>query len=89
MRKSAVDLIGADRLLDLNAMGNRRISEVQNASQNFSEANRDGDKMVNVYMVAEKPKTLTSNDVVMAASEDIQKGGQLKKLIKSINMGAL
>lgn len=86
LRNSAVDLIGRDNLEALNAMGNR----VTSKSSGVQMPRPEGEKKVNVYVVAPDQKpSMGPNDVIATISEDIIKGGSTKKLIKSVNMGTL
>lgn len=84
MRRSAVDFIGKDNLLQMNNMGNRRISQMPTLAQNKREPDN-----VNVWVVAPETKpSLGKNDVLTVVSQDILTGGQMKKLIKAVQVGA-
>lgn len=86
LRKSAVDQIGREALDDANSRGNRKLSK----SERFSYGQSEGNKIVNVYVVApEERAQMTEHDVVVTISRDMMKGGTTKKLVKQINMGTL
>lgn len=83
MRKSAVDMIGRDTLLQANATG--RLA--QNTVAVMRENKREPD-MVNVYVIPEgKKPSIGKNDIVIALMQDVAENGATKKLIKSIAMG--
>lgn len=84
MRKSAVDFIGKDNLLAMNAMGNRRVSQMPTMA-----GTQRAPDTTNVYVVApEAQKQLGKRDIIAAITEDMLQGGKTKQLIKSIQMGA-
>lgn len=85
LRNSAMEMIGRDNFTQLNAMGNRRISETTSSMQT---APQSGDKVVNVYVLPpeEKP-SLGPDDVLMIINKDMLQGGSTKKLVKQISMG--
>jgi hypothetical protein len=85
MKQSAVSLLGADNLENLNAMGNSRLS--QSPSITDMTKKRDPDQ-VHVWVTAPDQKpTLGANDVLHVIGDDIMRGGQTKQLIKSVMMG--
>lgn len=86
MRKSAVDFIGKDNLLRLNALGNRRISESGAAVARVIK--REPDK-VNVWVVSPNQVPPPGpKDIVHHVAQDIAQGGSLKKLVRQVAMGA-
>jgi len=88
LRNSAVDAIGRDNLNRINAMGNRRIS--QPLMDSIPQVGNSGGtpSIVNVYVVSPEQKpTLTKQDVLVTIAEDMSRGGQTKKLVKSIIAG--
>lgn len=85
MRKSAVDMIGRDNLLQLNAQGNNRISRMPSISQAMPQ--REPDE-VNVWIVPEGTKpSMGKKDVIAVVSEDLATGGIIKKLVANIAVG--
>ena len=87
LRNSAVDMIGQKNLERINTAGNTRTSG--SGSQLAKAANDNPSQQlgtpVNVYVVAPDQKPpLTKNDIVATISDDIYKGGQTIKLIKTV-----
>lgn len=94
LRKSAVDVIGRDYLdsLNSNAEATLNASAVDvNNSRDTNESNSNGGGgTVNVYVVGqEQQQAMTPNDVLVTITQDMMTGGQTKRLVKSIAMGAL
>jgi TP901 family phage tail tape measure protein len=90
MRKSAVDMIGEDRLLEMNALGNRRVSETAAAGVSFREEAAAKDTTVNLWAVTpDQVPPPSKNDIIVAVGENIQNGGSIKKMIKSIQTGSM
>lgn len=95
LKKSAVDAIGRDTLDRINYNSSGAVSSAsENLQSGTSVGMGDsegtgGDKTVNVYVVSQAPSGLTSNDVLVTISNDLLTGGQTKKLVKQIAMGAL
>jgi hypothetical protein len=89
MRQSAVDLIGADTLDTLNAMGNSRIS--QSAPVQQQQAPPQTPHQTNVYVVNQDqaPTGLGPQDVMAIWTKDVMTGGAGKKLIKQVISGAV
>lgn len=86
MRNSAVNAIGVDNLRQMNAAGNSRVSDsAGNLQANPVVGNVTP---VNVYVVSPDQKpALTKNDVIVAVTDDMYKGGSTAKLIKTIVAG--
>jgi hypothetical protein len=85
MSKSSVDMIGVDKLLALNAMGNRRMS----AMPTVADAIKRAPDETNVWIVAPETKpTLGKRDVLAIINDDMLTGGQTKRLVKQIMSGA-
>lgn len=94
LRKSAVDVIGRDYLdsLNSNAEATLNASAVDvNNSRDTNESNSNsGGGTVNVYVVGqEQQQSMTPSDVLVTITQDMLTGGQTKRLVKSIAMGAL
>lgn len=88
MRQSAVDLIGADTLSNLNAMGNSYASRSGSSVSAASQGSKREPDSVHVYVTAPDQKpTLGPKDVITTIGDDILRGGQTKQLIKSVVMG--
>jgi len=87
LRRSAVKQIGRDNLDTMNNLGNRRLSKGKRVDEMM--ADQQGG-VVNVWIVSpdEKP-TMGPNDVVAVISDNIQRKGAIKTLIKSVQMGAI
>lgn len=95
LKKSAVDSLGRDYLDSLN---NKSSTYMTNYSSDVTEAKTEGKQsntqagngVVNVYVVGqEQQQQMTPQDVVVTITQDMITGGQTKKLVKSIAMGAL
>lgn len=93
MNRSAVQMIGKDNLLAMNALGNRAISQsgvrpMAEATQGDSRAKQT---TMNIYMVDERKNvpSLGPSDVLAIVGDDIARGGPTKKLIKTIQTGEL
>lgn len=89
MNKSAVDAVGADTLMALNAMGNSTVSKSGERIQPIDETKRNKAPVhTNVYVVTpdQKPQ-MGPNDVVAVINDDILRGGSTKQLIKQVVQG--
>lgn len=96
LKKSAVDVIGRDYLDSLNtnaaATLNASAVDVNNSRESStSDSNSNaGGGTVNVYVVGqEQQQSMTPSDVLVTITQDMLTGGQTKRLVKSIAMGAL
>lgn len=89
LSKSAVSMIGEDRLSALNSRGNRRFTEMASQDASQGQANGQGTTL-NVWVVSpdEKP-SLGPNDVLAVITNDMMKGGATKKLVKQIISGGV
>lgn len=85
LRRSAVSIVGAENIKELNNLGNR----VQNPVQNHYEPQVSVPGVTNVWVVTpdQKPQ-MTDKDVVAIVSDDILNRGPIKKLIASVQSGA-
>jgi len=92
LRRSAVQAIGVDQLDSLNALGNRTVQSAghQGAASNQQKTSAPGRDM-NIYLVDERSQAtgLGPSDVIAVISDDISRGGTTKKLIKSVQIGAV
>jgi TP901 family phage tail tape measure protein len=87
MSKSAVDMVGEENLLAMNARANSRVSKMPSMADALSARQPDE---VNVWVVApEKRPAMGKKDVVAIMTEDMMTGGQTKQLIKAIAVGGL
>ena len=93
MKKKAVDALGSNFLKDLN---NNNLEALQTKSKNIAGSGVEdvggskskGGSTVNVWVVSEdKVPTPSSTDIVLTVSEEIRRGGNLKRLIKSVAVG--
>jgi hypothetical protein len=88
MSKSAVDMVGRDTLLGLNARANSRLSAMPTLASAMAPP-REPDQ-VNVWVVKEEARpTMGKRDVLATVHEDIMTGGQTKKLIKAVSVGGV
>lgn len=85
MRKSAVQMVGKQNLLNINALGNRSLSQAGAAGQTVIK--KEADK-VNVWVVSpNQVPPAGAKDIVHYVAQDIAAGGTLKKLVKQVAMG--
>jgi beta-phosphoglucomutase-like phosphatase (HAD superfamily) len=95
LKKSAVDAIGQDYLDQLNTNTGSTISsstsDLEAARGNTENGGNTGvGGTVNVYVVSQQEQqAMTPNDVIVTITQDMIKGGQTKKLVKQISMGAI
>lgn len=88
MNRSAVSAVGEDFLLGLNSMGNTQVSRTTAAPQ--ARDTQDKPTVVNVWVVSpDQQQGMGPNDVVAVISDDISRGGSVKKLIKQVSLGQL
>lgn len=88
LRNSAVDAIGRENLDRINALGNRTISS--SAPRIQMPQQKQGDGVVNVWVISpDQQPSLGPKDVVAVIGEDIARGGSIKKLVKSVQMGTV
>lgn len=84
MRKSAVQMVGRQNLLNINAMGNSRRSE--GVASHMAKP-REPD-MVNIWMVpANQVPPPGPKDIIHIIGSDISSGGSIKKLIRQVAQG--
>lgn len=88
VKKSAVDTVGTDYLHSLNAASN---SVVSSSTRVAPQQQQQASGTVNVWVVSpdQQPSGLGPKDVVVAVSDDIQRGGTIKQLIKSVQLGQM
>ena len=88
MSKSAVDMVGRDTLLNLNARANSRLSAMPTMNSATAEP-REPDT-VNVWVVKEEAMPqMGKRDILATVHEDIMTDGQTRKLIKAVSVGAI
>lgn len=87
MKKSAVDAVGTDYLHALNQQTDKTVSQ---SGQKGKDQKDDG-ATVNVWVVTpdQKPNSMGPKDVVAVISDDIMRSGQVKKLIRQVQTGAI
>lgn len=89
MRRSAVDLIGADNLAYLNAIGNRVVSQSRDTLSRHEQPVAN-DNTVNVWVISPDQKpSMGPRDILVTIAEDAARGGTFKKLVKQIQNGTL
>lgn len=83
MRKAAVDTVGTDYLHSLNSAANTVVSS---SSPKGSLDKKDSGATVNVWVVSpdQKPSSTSPKDIIAVISDDINRGGSVKKLIKQV-----
>lgn len=88
MTTKATSAVGHDFLDDINKRG---MAAVQDAAGSVTQINQmGGGGQVNVWVVSKDQQPPPGpRDVVAMISEDILQGGNVKKLIKQVNMGAI
>lgn len=95
LKKSAVDVIGRDYLDSLNNNASATLSaSAESINDARSDTNSNSDKgtggVVNVYVVGqEEQQSMTPSDVLVTITQDMLTGGQTKRLVKQIAMGAI
>lgn len=84
LKKAAVDAVGTDYLHSLNQASNAVVSS--STPKNPDAAKQDGG-VVNVWIVTpdQQPGGLGPKDVIAVISDDISRGGSVKKLIKQVS----
>ena len=89
LRNSAVKAIGTKRLEEINALGNRVISNgVPNIMSADEASNGGGGGIVNVFVVSPDQQPVPGpKDIVAIIGDNISRGGAVKKLIKSVQIG--
>jgi murein DD-endopeptidase MepM/ murein hydrolase activator NlpD len=84
MRKSAVDFIGKDKLLEMNALGNRRLSEATSKVPMMTPREPD---QVNVWLATPgQVPPPSKKDIVLMVGESMT-NGELKRLVKQVAVG--
>jgi TP901 family phage tail tape measure protein len=88
LRQSAVQMIGRDGLESLNTMGNKRISSSAPAAM---PAIKSGESPVVNLWVAHPDQIPPPGpkDIVHHVASDIMQGGQMKTLIKQVQLGTI
>ena len=87
LRQSAVSAIGRDKLDEINALGNRTISQ-SSAQMKPLEINMPPPATTNVWLVSEdQMPPMGPNDIIATVVNDGLRGGSVKKLIKSVVAG--
>ncbi|MBC2806546.1 phage tail tape measure protein [Rhizobium ruizarguesonis] len=87
LRQSAVQMIGEDKLTEMNNLGNRQISEGALAGRAAND-NLGQQGVVNVWVVSpDQVPQQGPNDIIATVADNIQRRGTLKKLIQQVQMG--
>lgn len=86
MNTKAVDSVGTDFLHSLNQQTNSVAST--STSSKSKTANTTSDNTVNVWIVSpDQQPAMGAKDIVAIVGDDITRGGNIKKLIKSVQTG--
>jgi TP901 family phage tail tape measure protein len=90
LRKSAAQAVGYDTLDEMNAMGNRAFASSGHKDV-AAPAEKKLDRTMNLYLVDERSQATGSGpqDIIAVISDDISRGGTVKKLIKSVSLGQM
>jgi TP901 family phage tail tape measure protein len=90
MRKSAVDGLGRENLEQLNALGNRTMSQSEGLRGALPSGPSTPPAPVNVWVVQkDNVPPPSSRDIIALVNDDILRGGQTKKLIRAVQQGAV
>ena len=92
LRASAAKAIGYDNLDQINAMGNRATEgALHRGIAQDSLAREEKPRSINLYMVDDRSQVpaLGPMDVIAVIDDNIARGGSTKRLIKSIQTGAI
>jgi hypothetical protein len=88
MSRSAVDMVGRDRLLRINALAGRRVrEEAAPVAAFFASPKREPDN-VNVWVVSpDQIPPPGPRDIVAHVAQNIRQKGTLRTLIRQVQMG--
>lgn len=83
LNRTATDAVGTDYLHSLNSAAN---SVVSSSSPKVPSAKKEDSSVVNVWVVSpdQKPNSTGPKDIIAVITDDISRGGQVKKLIKQV-----
>lgn len=83
LKQSAVNAVGTDFLHSLNQASS---SVVSSAAPKAASESKGGPNVTNVWIVTpdQQPSGLGANDVIAVVSDNITRGGSVKKLIKQV-----
>ena len=90
LRASSARSIGYDTLNKLNQRGSRALSGVQNGQATSIINQQNGPSELNVWVV--QPDQLpppSESDIVAHVANNVQRGGTMKKLIRSVQLGVI
>lgn len=84
VNKDSVDSVGNDFMANLNRHGSKALAAVQPSNQFIMPSKQE----MSVYVVAPGSKpSMGPNDVLMTIQDDILRGGETKKLIRTVMQG--
>ena len=90
LRASSARAIGYDTLENLNRSGAKALSGIQNGQATSVINQQNGPSELNVWVVSpEQVPPPSEKDIIATVANDIQRGGQTKKLIKSVQIGEM
>jgi len=90
LQKSAASALGEDFLNGLNRTTNATLRQGQERTKKTgSEEKTGGNNLVNVWVVTPDQQTgMSKDDIVVTVSDNIARGGSLRRLIKQVQVGA-
>ena len=90
LQKSAASALGEDFLNGLNRTTNATLRQGQERTKKAgSEEKTGGNNLVNVWVVTPDQQTgMSKDDIVVTVSDNIARGGSLRRLIKQVQVGA-
>lgn len=89
LRKSAVDVIGRDRLDQVNAMGATRLSQSDQKAPPAASGTAAQPTVTNVWVVSpDQVPPPSERDIIVTVARDIQNRGSIRQLIQSVATGA-
>jgi TP901 family phage tail tape measure protein len=90
LKRSAVNAVGTDYLHSLNQETNRVVSSGSTSPKEPKDA-PGSQGVVNVWVVTpdQQPNSTSPKDIVAVVSDDISRGGSVKKLIKQVMMNQI
>lgn len=90
LQKSAASALGEDFLNGLNRTTDATLRQGQERTKKTgSEEKSGGNNLVNVWVVTPDQQTgMSKDDIVVTVSDNIARGGSLRRLIKQVQVGA-
>ena len=83
-------MIGREGIDYINGMGNRRHSESKKAGNDNRKAHKERQGPQNIWDVTpDHDPHQGPNDIIAAVADNIQRGGSIKTLIKTVSSGRM